>query len=99
MGAETMYNTSKILTCIMAEEMRASERCGPGGIVTKWLPVPSRPLTVSTNFFNISAFSSTSPNDTTSTLTFSFLSFLATFISSFSSESMGDPIKVIILVL
>ena len=79
--------------------MRASERCGPGGIVTKWLPVPSLPLTVSTNFFNISAFSSTSPNETTSTLTFSFFNFFATFINSFSSEVIGDPTKVIILVL
>ena len=88
-----------MLTCIIADEMRASERWGPGGIVTRWLPVPSLPLTVSTNFFNNSAFSSTSPNDTTSTLTFSFFNFLATFISSFSSESIGDPTKVMILVL
>ncbi len=42
----------------MGEEMRASDRWGPGGMVTRWLPVPSLPFTVSTNFLSTSAFSS-----------------------------------------
>ena len=35
--------------------MSASERWGPGGMVTRWLPVPSLPFTVSMNFFSESA--------------------------------------------
>merc|ERR1719385_650603 len=85
--------------CTIGEETNASLRCGPGGIVTKWEPVPSFPLIVVTNLFNKSVFDSSSPKLTMSMLTFSFFSFLASLIISFSSASMGDPTKATILVL
>ena len=80
----------------MGLETRASLRCGPGGMVTRWDPVPSLPLMVVMNLFRMSVLTSSSPKLTTSILTFSFFSFLASFTISFSSASIGDLNKSLI---
>ena len=73
-----MKNNVSVKICIekkspylakMGEETRASERCGPGGMATRFEPDPSRPLTVSMNLVSTSWFNSTSPKLMTSTLT------------------------------
>ena len=38
---------NKYATCMMGEVTNASDRWGPGGMVTRWLDVPSFPLMVS----------------------------------------------------
>jgi hypothetical protein len=41
---------------MMAEDKRASERCGPIEMLSKFEPEPSLPFTVLTNFSRMSLF-------------------------------------------
>lgn len=43
-------------TWITGDEIKASDKWGPGGIVTKWLEVPSFPFIVLTNDAKMVAF-------------------------------------------
>jgi len=84
---------------ITGDEISASDRWGPGGTETRWLPAPSFPFRALTNAVRSSLFDTSSPKLTTSTLTFSFLSLFASFTSSFSSVSTGLPTKATIRIL
>lgn len=84
---------------IIGEEIRASDKCGPGGTVTRWLPVPSLPFNAFTKAVNTSLLTLSSPKLMTSTFTFSFFKRFANFTSSFSSISIGLPINATIRIL